>query len=186
MKKRTKQSGLVALCATVLGLGALFVGDLPTASEQTPQAILVLGGAPSREQFAAQFALDHPQLPIWVSSGSPVDYAEYVFQEAGIPLDRVTLDYRAVDTVTNFTTLVDDFAANDITDVYVITSDYHMPRAKVIGKIVLGSQGIRMHPVEIPSKYNQELAVKSWRDGARSVFWTVTGTTLSLPRSDEP
>jgi uncharacterized SAM-binding protein YcdF (DUF218 family) len=184
MKKQARKSRLVGIGAGLLAIGFLFVGDLPTASEQTPQAILVLGGAPSREQFAAQFALKHPKLPIWVSSGSPVEYSEYVFQEAGVPLDRIKLDYRAVDTVTNFTTLVNDFIDNDITDIYVITSDYHMPRAKVIGKIVLGSHGIRMHPVEIPSGYDSELAVKSLRDGFRSVFWTFTGTTLSRPRQD--
>jgi hypothetical protein len=34
---------------------------------QAPQALLVLGGWLDREHFAAKFALQHPQLPIWVS-----------------------------------------------------------------------------------------------------------------------
>jgi uncharacterized SAM-binding protein YcdF (DUF218 family) len=36
-----------------------------------PDAIFVLGGATERERFAAKFAQQHPDLPIWVSSGSP-------------------------------------------------------------------------------------------------------------------
>jgi len=46
---------------------------------QQPQALLVLGGATERERFAAQFAREHPNLPIWVSSGSNPEFAEWVF-----------------------------------------------------------------------------------------------------------
>ncbi len=162
------------LCAWLLSGGT--AGD----AAREPQAILVLGGSPIREQFAARFAQQHPTLPIWVSSGSPRDYAQYVFDRAGIPRHRVTLDYRAVDTVTNFTTLVDAFRARRIQDVYLITSDYHMPRAQAIGSIVFGSRGIRLHPVPIPSSAATESSLKVMRDGLRSAFWLVTGTALSV------
>jgi uncharacterized SAM-binding protein YcdF (DUF218 family) len=170
---------------SVLALSGLFAfswflaGSVLPAPKQSPQAILVLGGAPSREKFAAKFALQHPNLPIWVSSGSPEEYATYVFGEAGIPRSRIHLDYRAVDTVTNFTTLVDDLKKQKITDIYVITADYHMPRAQIIGSVVLGSRGIRMYPVTVPSKGTPEGAVKLVRDGLRSVFWLATGSPLS-------
>ncbi len=171
---------------SILALSGLFAFSwfiagsvLPAPKKQSPQAILVLGGAPSREKFAAKFALQHPNLPIWVSSGSPEEYASYVFGEAGIPRSRIHLDYRAVDTVTNFTTLVDDLQKQKITDIYVITADYHMPRAKIIGNIVLGSRGIRMYPVAVPSKSAPEGTVKLVRDGLRSVFWLATGSPLS-------
>jgi uncharacterized SAM-binding protein YcdF (DUF218 family) len=152
-------------------------GVLP-APKQSPQAILVLGGAPSREKFAAKFALQHPDLPIWVSSGSPEEYANYLFSEAGISPQRIHLDYRAVDTVTNFTTLVNDLQSQHITDIYLITADYHMPRAQVIGSIVFGSRGIRIYPVTIPSAGTGETPIKVVRDGLRSVFWLATGSSL--------
>ena len=57
-----------------------------------PQAILVLGGAPHRERFAAEFAQKHPNLPIWVSGGSNPEYAEWVFKKAGIDKHR-TVSY---------------------------------------------------------------------------------------------
>ena len=172
----------MAALSRLIGSGCMIFGltCLPaiTASSSTrePQAILVLGGSPTREKFAAQFALQHPQLPIFVSSGSPEEYARYVFDNAGISRDRLHLDYRAVDTVSNFTIMVAEFQRRKITDVYVLTSDFHMPRALVIGKIVLGSRGIQMHPVTIPSGVKSENPTKSFRDGLRSVFWLVTGS----------
>lgn len=50
---------------------------------EPPQALLVLGGEPRREQFAAEFAHQHPELSVWVSSGSNREYAEWVFFPSG-------------------------------------------------------------------------------------------------------
>lgn len=164
--------GLVSL-AVVLGIGFRTIESFG----KTPQAVLVLGGATEREAFAANFAKEHPDLPIWVSSGSNPEYAEWVFSEAGIAPERLHLDYQAVDTVTNFTTLVDDFKARGITSIYVITSDYHMRRARVIGEIVLGSRGISFKPIVVPSQHNTEPMNKAVRDGVRSILWVTTGKT---------
>ncbi|AFZ31942.1 protein of unknown function DUF218 [Gloeocapsa sp. PCC 7428] len=149
---------------------------------EPPQAILVLGGSTKREKFAAQFARKHPDIPIWVSGGTPKDYAEGVFTDAGIDLSRLHLDYRAVDTVTNFTTLVDEFQSQGINKIYLITSDYHMRRARVIGSIVLGSRGMEFQPVPVPSERSPEPVEKVLRDGARALLWLTTGRTgASLP-----
>lgn len=165
--------GLIGSGCIILGIPCLSSMSFSTPPRE-PQAILVLGGEPTREKFAAQFALKHPQLPVFVSSGSPEEYAQYIFDTAGVPRDRIYLDYRAVDTVTNFTVMVKELERRKITDVYVLTSEFHMPRAIVIGKIVLGSRGIEMYPIAIPSKVASENPTKAVRDGLRSVFWLVT------------
>ena len=144
-----------------------------------PQAVFVLGGARTREIFAANFARSHPDLPIWVSGGSNPEYSEWVFEEAQIELDRLHLDYQAVDTVTNFTTLADEFKARGINSIYLITSDDHMRRASVIGEIVLGSRGISFRSVSVPSGRSPEPLFKTVRDGARAVLWVTTGHTGS-------
>lgn len=144
---------------------------------ELPQAVLVLGGDKEREKFAAAFARKHPNLPIWVSSGSNPEYAEWVFLEANIALDRVHLDYRAIDTVTNFTTLADDLRAQGVHSVYLITSDDHMRRASLVGEIVLGSRGIHFRPVPVPSGRSPEPLEKALRDGLRAVLWVTTGRT---------
>lgn len=174
-RSRKRRSAWIRL---VLGIAVAVVALHQVRSALTqPQAVLVLGGATEREVFAAHFAHEHPNLPIWISSGSNPEYSEWVFSEAGIDANRIHRDYEALDTVSNFTTLVDDFKARDITSVYLITSDYHMRRARVIGEIVLGSQGIHFKAVPVPSQYPAEPLDKTVRDAARSMLWVATGNT---------
>lgn len=142
-----------------------------------PEGILVLGGHEEREIFAASFAKDHPDLPIWVSGGSPENYAHKIFAKQGINSDRLKLDYHAVDTVTNFTTLVDEMKKAGIDNVYLITSENHLYRAEIIGLIVFGSQGIAIHPISVPSQGSPESVTKCIRDGLRAMIWVFTGET---------
>src|SRR4028119_1098951 len=170
--KRLKQTTIgLAFALLVLATGCNEDQNLQ------PDAIFVLGGATERERFAAKFAAQHPGLPIWVSSGSPRDYAKRVFAKAGIDKSRVHLDYQAVDTVTNFTSLVDKFQAQGIDSVYLITSDYHMRRARVIGEIVFGSQGIKVLPVPIPTGKPPESTKKCRSEERRAILWVTTGRT---------
>ncbi len=161
-----------------LSLIAGFIG-YRTLVHPTPEptAIFVLGGEIHRERVAAQLARQYPNLPIWISSGSPADHARSIFAEANISLDRLHLDYRAVDTVTNFTTLVDDFDRLGIQHVYLVTSDYHMRRALTIETIVFGSRGIDVTPISVPTTRVNEPLEKSMRDGMRSLLWLTTGRT---------
>lgn len=143
-----------------------------------PQAILVLGGSTKRlerEKFTADFAKKYPNLPIWISGGSPASATKKVFVKAGVDQKRLYLDYRANNTVENFTTLVDDLKNRGVKKLYLVTSDYHMRRASVIGEIVLGSRGIDFKTVSVPSQNNSEPIEKSIRDGVRSIVWVATG-----------
>ncbi len=151
--------------------------DIETQFVQ-PQAILVLGGSTKkleREKFTADFAHRHPNIPIWISGGSPKKYTEEIFTKAGINTKRLHLDYQAVDTVTNFTTTVKELQDSGIKSLYLITSDYHMRRAAVIGEIVLGSRGIVFKPVSVPSESSPEPIPKVIRDGVRAIIWVGTG-----------
>lgn len=167
---------LIILMGLVI-LGGIIGYRALTKSTNDPDAIFVLGGSAQREEFAAQFAQEHPHLPIWISTGSPPDYAHQIFSTEHISLDRVHLDYQAVDTVTNFTTLVDDFAQLGIRHVYLITSDYHMRRAQTIGTIVFGSHGIEVTPIPVATNQPEEPIEKVVRDGGRSLLWLTTGRT---------
>lgn len=160
-----------------------------------PQIIFVLGGDQQREKDAAQLALYNPDLPIWVSSGSPGNYVRKIFRHAGVNLNRLHLDNQAEDTLENFTTLVDQFKARKINNVYLVTSSSHMTRAYLIGEIVFGSRGIVMRPVfvqtndkgdypiksirDVPIKSIIDVlrAIKSIRDVLRAIWWLSTGST---------
>ncbi|EKQ70774.1 hypothetical protein OsccyDRAFT_1079 [Leptolyngbyaceae cyanobacterium JSC-12] len=168
------------LACTLILIPFLWIGYRWGRSYFTqPEAILVLGGDLDREHFAAAFAREHPDLPIWISGGSNEAYAEGVFSDAGIEFSRLHIDRTAQDTVTNFTTLVDKLQARGISSVYLITSDYHMQRARVIGEIVFGSRDMYLKPVSVPSQRDSESVLKSIRDGARAILWVATGHTGS-------
>lgn len=178
--KRWRNSYLLiaSLCFVCLLLASIPV-KLSIAHYQSPhpQAILTLGGSPDREAFTAKFANLTPHLPIWVSTGIPETQARKVFRRAGIDDRRVHLDYRALDTVTNFTTLVKDFQQAHIQHIYLITSSFHMSRAVAIATIVLGSHSITFTPIPVPSKQTSEPKLEIVRDSLRALFWLFTGHT---------
>jgi uncharacterized SAM-binding protein YcdF (DUF218 family) len=146
-----------------------------------PQAILVLGGDKEREQFTAQFAQKHRNLPIWISSGIRPRQTREIFQAARILPAQLHIDCQAIDTVTNFTTLVAEFKQQNVHHLYLVTADFHMPRAKAIATIVLGSQGIAFTSIAAPipppsSAYHPpESWIRTLRDSGRGVLWLVTG-----------
>ncbi|MEA5516923.1 YdcF family protein [Nodularia sp. UHCC 0506] len=190
MLKLNKKYWFLIIAGFLLALLSFIPIRLAIASYQSPhpQAILTLGGDPKREEFTAQFAQKHPQLDIWVSSGSRPEQVLEIFASADIANYRFHLDYRAIDTVTNFTSLVDDFKSQKIQHIYLITSSYHMPRAKAIATLVLGSQGITFTPISIPSSKPRESIVRIVRDSGRSLLWIVSGRTGASfhPRFREP
>ncbi|MBF2064820.1 MAG: YdcF family protein [Calothrix sp. C42_A2020_038] len=170
---------------TLSGFFSLWLSIIPIrlaiASYQAPrpQAILTLGGDIYREKFTAEFAKNFPNLDIWISGGSPPETARSIFRAAGIPDRRLHLDYQAVDTVTNFTTTASYFKKSNIQHIYLITSDYHMPRSTAIATIILGSQGITFTPLSVSSSQPQESTSRIIRDVGRSLLWVFTGRTGS-------
>ncbi len=178
--KRSPYRWIIWACSILLlCLVGLIPVQLAIAHLQAPQpqAILTLGGGSDRELFTAQFAKSHPNLDIWVSSGIPPEPALDIFRAAGIPDSRVHLDYLAIDTVTNFTSMVGEFKRRNIQHIYLITSDFHLPRSQAIATVVLGSQGITFTPVAVPSGVREESSFRIWRDVGRSILWVVTGRT---------
>ena len=65
--------------------------------------------------------------------------------------------------MTSFTTLVDELKAEGIDSVYLVTSDDHMRRARVIGEIVFGSRGIILEPLPVISGRSPEPIEKCFR-----------------------
>lgn len=146
----------------------------------TPQAILMIGGNDyDRPKIAAQLARSHPILDVWISD-IPQQFSinQRFLQEAGISESRVHYDFCATDTVTNFTCTVKKFVEKDLHYLYLVTSDYHMTRARAIATLVFGSRGIAVTPVSVASKADySESPLKILRDCIRSLVWIVTGRT---------
>jgi uncharacterized SAM-binding protein YcdF (DUF218 family) len=169
------------ILGSILILGVSYIPvRLAIANFQAPQpqAILVLGGYPNRIPFAAEFWHGH-QLPLWISDDTQAfKIYQRIFKQAGVPGDRLHYELTAQDTVTNFTSTVDDFQAVGVQHVYLLTSDYHMPRAIAIATLVFGSRGITVTPITIPSQHlSEETTMSLIRDSLRSLVWIFTGRT---------
>ncbi|MCX7593599.1 MAG: YdcF family protein [Fischerella sp.] len=154
------------------------------AQAPQPQAFLTLGGDPARENLTVELAHWYPYLEIWVSSPPEPEKTKKLFESANITAARLHIDLRAFDTVTNFTTLVPDFHRRGIQHLFLITSDFHMPRAKAIATLVLGSQGIAFTPLCVASNRPNESSFRIVRDICRSLFWIVTGRTGASLKSN--
>jgi uncharacterized SAM-binding protein YcdF (DUF218 family) len=153
-----------------------------------PQAIFVITGDSGRVRYAAKFWKKHPEMTVWISDPkSNFDYHKKVLESNGLSENNFKFDWRPTDTVTNFTTLADDFASANLRHFYLITSEDHMPRSLAIATIVFGSRGIIVTPVPVPKVIspqdrpwydeNHESNQSILRDSVRSMIWVFTGWT---------
>ena len=177
-KRRSRPWGLVAL---LLGGGLIWLSRGWWWPAPPPaQMILVLGGDVAREREAAALAA-RQGLPVVVSGGSNPEYAHWLFeQRQGLPSHQVQLDYRARDTLSNFTSLVDDLRQARIRHALLVTSSDHMDRALLVGRIVAGSRGIHLTPVPVSCAdlCQPEGRRKVWGDGLRAAVWVLSGRDL--------
>ena len=177
-KRRSRPWGLVAL---LLAGGLLWLSRGWWWPAPPPaQMILVLGGDVAREREAAALAARRG-LPVVVSGGSNPEYAHWLFeQRQGLPSHQVQLDYRARDTLSNFTSLVDDLRQARIRHALLVTSSDHMDRALLVGRIVAGSRGIHLTPVPVSCAdlCQPEGRRKVWGDGLRAAVWVLSGRDL--------
>ena len=148
-------------------------------TRQDPQRILVLGGDADRERIGLKLARQL-KLPLVVSGGTNPEYARRLMEHEGLGRNEVRLDYRAQDTLGNFTSLVDELQGEGIEHLLLVTSEDHLPRALVVGGIVAGSRGIRLTgvPVSCAARCRAESMGKRWGDGLRALAWVVTGRDL--------
>ena len=121
------------LLVSSLVAGAAFATPLrPFAkaalTRQDPQKILVLGGDADRERIGLRLARQL-ELPLVVSGGTNPEYAQWLMEHEGLGQNEVRLDYRAQDTLGNFTSLVDELQGEEIEHVLLVTSEDHLPRA---------------------------------------------------------
>ena len=165
---------LAALCTVAWSSRGLVFPSLPP-----PQLVLVLGGDVERERVGAEVA-KRDGLPVMVSGGSNPEYAHWLFRGRGLDDTRVLLDYRATDTLSNFTSVVDDLKRSKIRHVVLVTSSDHMDRALMVGRVVAGSRGIGLTPLAVPcgERCVPEDWRKVWGDGLRAALWVVSGRDL--------
>lgn len=158
--------------------------QLSLNSQKPIGAYLVLGGSITREIYAAKLNKNNPDnLPIIISRGSNDPCIFFVFKREKSPVDNVWLENCADSTFGNFFFSVSLLKKWGIKKVKVITSDTHLPRAKLIAQIFLYSRGIALdletakETKGIPA--NQENRIKTILDVIRSLLWAFFGQFIN-------
>ena len=137
--------------------------------------VLWLGGNSARGEMAASVAISRPGSVVVVSTeGDPRGCLQKLL-DRGIAKERVILDYKAWDTVTNFSLtwpLIEKLGAKTV---YVVTDGFHMRRSMGIAKIVYAGRGVKA--LAMPSSPSG--AKEPWRltieDWLRAALWRLTG-----------
>ena len=147
--------------------------------QESPQVVFVLGGDLRREKAGIKVA-KKLNLPLIISSGSNPEYAEWLMKKEGIKQNQFKLDYRAKDTLTNFTSIIDELSLKGINHMYLITSEDHLPRALIVGNIIAGSRGIKLTSISVSCKPHckKEGLKKKMFDLLRASTWVVLNKDL--------
>ena len=176
----------------------------PSDPPPPAQVVLLLGGSLRRELLCAAAAGRRcPRAALLLSSGC-ADAAELAAARAscaGAADVPVLVDCRAVDTVTNFTSVVVDLAAGGVASVSIATDRSHARRAAWVGSLILCSQGIAVaEPISVDSGEVRrsgagllrlksrsalprrqvlcESALRTLRDCLRALLWVACGWHL--------
>jgi uncharacterized SAM-binding protein YcdF (DUF218 family) len=147
---------------------------LPLNASKPVDAILVLGGSIRREIYAAQLTKEYPDVPILISHGSDDPCIVSLFQQRGARLERVWLEKCSESTFDNFFFSTPILRRWKVHKVKLITSGTHVQRAKWMGRILLGAQGMAVELGSVKEKGipgNRESDLKTTLDIARSLIW---------------
>lgn len=138
--------------------------------------IIWLGGNVERGHVAAKLAQKYPNSRIVISSeNSPLKCWD-LLQSYGIERGRVIFDYKAWDTVTNFTNTFDLVKSLKTDILHIVTDDFHMRRAFNVARVVyaLRDTDLQKHPRQTTDTRVETLS-KVISDCIRALVWRITG-----------
>ncbi|MEM1170234.1 MAG: YdcF family protein [Cyanobacteria bacterium P01_H01_bin.35] len=188
--KKIRKILLLVLLPIISGLLVWFVGNtilLNSASKAPVDAYLVLGGSIKREIYIAQVAKQHPQIPILISTGSKDPCIVGLFQRVNAPVEKVWLEHCAKSTFGNFFFAMPILEKWGARHIKLVTSPSHLPRAKWLAQIILGSHGIWVETdlvKEIGRPGNKESRLKTGLDVIRGLVWAVESQVIEPKCTD--
>ena len=154
---------------------------LRSASQKQVDLFFVLGGSIRREIYVSQLAKQFPNTRILISTGSDDPCIFKLFEQINAPTEQVWLEKCADSTFGNFFFSLPLLKQWQINHVKLITSASHLPRAKWMGQILLGTHGIWMEVdvvEETGTPGNQESPLKTVLDLIRALLWAIASQGL--------
>ncbi|CAC5340259.1 MULTISPECIES: YdcF family protein [Planktothrix] len=154
---------------------------LSVASQQPVDTFFVLGGSILREMYVAELAKQNPQIPILISTGSDDPCILKLFEREQAQTQQVWLEKCANSTFDNFFYSQPILSKWQAHHVKLITSPTHLPRAKWMAQIMLGSHGIwvdveTVKETGVPA--NRELWLKTGMDVTRTFLWALASQVI--------
>lgn len=177
---------ILLFCLSILVINLLFniIWKLPQNLHKPVDAFLVLGGSINREIYVAKLATKYPDMPILISHGSDDPCIFLIFQREQAPIEKVLLEKCAESTFDNFFFSVPILTKWNVHKVKLITSATHLPRAILLARILLGSNGIATELDVAPEKGipgNNESPLKTALDVTRSLGWALASQVIQPP-----
>ncbi len=179
---------LLFLLPLVVGLFVLVGGwaiALFSASQQPIGTYLVLGGSIKREMYVAEkIAKQDPETPILISAGASAPCIVGLFDRTGAPTEQVWLESCAKSTFGNFYFGLSILEKWQVRHVKVVTSAHHLPRAKWLAQIILGSRGVWVEMEIVPENGvpgNTESWLKTILDVGRALAWAAVSQVTDGP-----
>ncbi len=161
---------LGTLWGSILGARLYHSGQAPT------DAVLVLGGSIRREIYVAEQVAQGMTLPILISHGSKPPCIYLLFERAQASMAAVWLENCADSTLDNFRQSLPVLQRWGVRHVRVVTSATHLPRARWLAQILLGSHGIWVEMAIVPETGvpgNREYLWKTGLDVLRGLAWAI-------------
>ena len=187
-QRRKRKRLLLFLLPFAVGLLVLVLGwaiALFFASQEPVGTYLVLGGSVKREMYVAEkIAKQHPETPILISAGASAPCTIGLLDRARAPKEQIWLETCAKSTFGNFYFGLPILETWQVRHVKVVTSKTHLPRAKWLAQLILGSHGmwVEMEIVpEIGVPGNTESWLKTVLDVGRSLGWAIASQVVDAP-----
>jgi uncharacterized SAM-binding protein YcdF (DUF218 family) len=142
--------------------------------------IIHLGGDATRVYETIQTAKNNPSALIIVSSEDNPVWVDQQLQAAGISRDRYVFDFNAWDTVSNFTETKRWVMQQRPRKLFVVTNQFHMPRAETIAHCVFWKNGVEVVACPMADRTPRS---EGWplvlADVARALIWRLTGFLIA-------
>lgn len=150
---------------------------------RTETFVLHLGGDPYRAATTARIAATMPFARVIISSETnPVGVGQ-VLDRAGVSRNRVTFEWVAYDTLTNFTTTRKRILEAGARELIIVTDRAHMLRAYCIARVLYKGTPVVITPFicDECEPAAGETDIKTGIDMLRALIWRWTRIPLINP-----
>lgn len=180
VKSRACRHRIVAATTLLLAGWLLFrIVQLSMASSHPVDAVLVLGGSPIRERWAAKLTRDNPSRRVLISSGSEDPCIWLIFDKARAPKTNVWMEHCSHNTFENLAFAAPILKSWGVHKVLLLTDMPQTTKALPMAKMILGASGIAVQLQNVPNSAGLPLHHPVWLDITAAMLWVPASQFIS-------